>query len=92
MRFMWGFKYFDADFVEETNETFTLRMQSSAANLFTKQVKIWEQIEKDTRLKREYLYGHKESIFEKEGEMRTFYGHPMKKEKIGREEFEALFV
>ena len=38
MRFMWGFKYFDADLVEETNETFTLQMQSPAANLFTKQV------------------------------------------------------
>ena len=41
MRFMWGFKYFDADLVEETNETFTLQMQSPAANLFTKQVKIF---------------------------------------------------
>ena len=91
MRFMWGFKYFDADLVEETDETFTLQMQSPAANLFTKQVKIWEQIEKDPMLKKEYLYGHKESIFEKEGKMRTFYGHPMKKEKIGRGLYKIIF-
>lgn len=91
MKCYWGFKILEMEVVKETKKTFTIRLENKYVPIFKLQLRNWKSIQFDPMIRREFLYGHRESLISTNRDY-SITGYPMELKKLNRKESEITFT
>lgn len=91
MKCYWGFKILEMEVVKETKKTFTIRLNNKYVPIFKKQLNSWKSMQFDPMLRKEFLYGHRESLVSTTKDF-SITGYPIELKKLNKQESEITFT